>query len=227
MKPRISVIIPTLNESSNLETCVGSLGSDRDFELLVVDGGSKDRTPELAQSLGARVIRSQACRASQMNIGAQSSSNEILLFLHADTVLPPDWKEVVYQIICFPGVSVGAFKFKLDDDRLLFQLIERLANFRSHFFQMPYGDQAIFVKRDIFFRLGAFPEISIMEDFVFCRTARKLGRIKTASSAVVTSGRRWRRRGIIKTTLINQLIIASFALGVSHTRLRELYDSVR
>ena len=224
---RTTVIIPTLNEASSLEACVKALGQSRDFELIVVDGGSEDGTTRIAEKLKATVMTAPASRAAQMNLGARIASNDIFMFLHADTIVPEDWQNVVHDTLNIPGVALGAFKFGLDESGSGFRLIEKLANFRSHFFQMPYGDQAMFVKRDIFQRIGGFPEITIMEDYAFCRAIRKLGEIKTANLTAVTSGRRWQRLGLFRTTLVNQLIIALFNFGVSDRVLRRIYDSTR
>lgn len=224
---KITVIVPTLNEAHNMSSCVSALGSGSDFELIVVDGGSSDDTVKLSMELGARVFRTSACRATQMNLGARESSNDIFVFLHADTRLPHDWREVVTETLLRPGVSVGAFRFSLDDDRWQFRAIEKLANFRSNHFGMPYGDQAIFVTRENFYRLNGYPEIFIMEDFAFCRAARRTGLVMTAPSRAVTSSRRWKQRGILKTMLINQLIIALFFMGVSDRTLRRIYDSAK
>lgn len=227
MSGNISVIIPTLNEECNLAACVAALGSRHDYELIVVDGGSQDNTAETALNLKARLFITRACRAAQMNLGANAASNDIFLFLHADTILPHDWKDTVWKTMQTPGTLIGAFEFSLDTSRWQFTVIEKLAGFRSRFFQMPYGDQAIFVNRENFYRIGAFPELIIMEDFAFCQAARKLGRIRTASAKAVTSSRRWKERGIIKTTLINQLVIALYSIGVPDRTLRRIYDSTK
>lgn len=227
MPGNISVIIPTLDEACNLAACVAALGSRHDYELIVVDGGSQDNTAETALNLEARLFKTRACRAAQMNLGANAASNDIFLFLHADTILPHDWKDIVLETTLIPGTSVGAFEFSLDASSWQFIMIEKLAGFRSRFFQMPYGDQAIFVNRDIFYRIGAFPELIIMEDFAFCQAAKKFGRVRTASAKAVTSSRRWKERGIIKTTLINQLVIALYSLGVPDGTLRRIYDSTK
>ena len=227
MSRNISVIIPTLNEARHLEACVAALVPLSDYELIVVDGGSHDGTTEIAFNLKARLFSTRPCRAAQMNLGANVASNDVFLFLHADTILPHDWKDIVHRTMLIPGTSAGAFEFSLDASSWEFASIEKLANFRSRFFQMPYGDQAIFVNRENFFRIGAFPEISIMEDFAFCQAAKKLGQIRTVSAKAVTSSRRWKERGIIKTTLINQLVIALYSIGVSDRTLRRIYDSTK
>ncbi len=223
----ISIIIPTLNEATSLETCVTALGSTRDFELIIVDGGSVDETATIGRGLKATVLTTTACRAIQMNAGANVATNEIFLFLHADTILPHDWRDHVQDTLQIPGIALGAFQFALDDQGFKFRLIERLANFRSVFFQMPYGDQALFIKRETFHKVGGFPEISIMEDYAFCRAVRKFGKIETGDSKAITSGRRWRRLGFIKTTFVNQLVIFLYNIGAPHRILRRIYDSVR
>ncbi|MDD3471287.1 MAG: TIGR04283 family arsenosugar biosynthesis glycosyltransferase [Syntrophaceae bacterium] len=227
MNSSVSVIIPTLNEEPNLEVCINALGSMRDFELIVVDGGSRDDTVTIAKKMDAQVFTTSPCRASQMNLGARMASGEILVFLHADTLLPDNWIQIVRKTLVPPNVILGAFEFSLDELRWQFLLIRKLANFRSRFFQMPYGDQALFVGRDNFYRIGGFPEIMIMEDFAFCRLAKRHGLIKTVSAQAITSCRRWKNRGIIRNTLINQYIIALFALGASDRKLRSIYDAIK
>ncbi len=224
---RISIIIPTLNEALNLEACVKALGKSENFELIVVDGGSQDETTTIAKELKATVLSTNACRAMQMNAGAKAATNDIFLFLHADTIVPEDWPDIVQTTLQINGIALGAFQFALDDSGTRFGVVQRLANFRSKFFQMPYGDQGMFVTRDVFYRVGGFPEITIMEDYAFCRAVRKFGGIKTVNSRAITSGRRWRKLGFFRTTLVNQLIIALFNIGVSDKVLRRIYDSAK
>jgi rSAM/selenodomain-associated transferase 2 len=158
-----------------------------------------------------------------MNAGAGEAYGEILLFLHADTRLPRKWANLVRAELDKPGVAVGAFSLRFDETARWSQAIERLANFRSRRLNMPYGDQAIFIRADLFRRMGGFLEMPIMEDFEFMRRVRKQGRISIIPEPVVTSARRWRESGVCWTTAVNQVVIMGYFLGVSPHLLARLY----
>jgi len=217
----ISIIIPTLNEESEvsrwreLTPWVG--------EVMIVDGGSTDQTVSLARSQGLRVEVCRAGRGAQMNYGARLASGRVLLFLHADTRMPPGFAGLILQCLNGPATLAGAFSLAIDKAGPGLKFIEHCANLRARLFQLPYGDQAIFLRRDDFLQLGEFPETPIMEDFLFIRKAGKQGRITILPEAVLTSARRWRRLGIIRATLINQLVILGFYAGVPLHKLSALY----
>ncbi|TVS11466.1 MAG: DUF2064 domain-containing protein, partial [Planctomycetaceae bacterium] len=221
--PRISVIIPALNEASHLTDTLSALKNARNVETIVVDGGSCDGTDSLAVDQGALLIRSAAGRARQMNDGAQTATGDILLFLHADTRLPDRFDEQVRELLARPTVAGGAFRLRIDGDRRAFRLIEWMVNLRSRWLHMPYGDQAIFLRSDMFRRLGGFPELPIMEDFEFIRRLRQHGTITIAPASVTTSSRRWEKLGPWKTTWINQRIILGYYLGISPDTLAKWY----
>ena len=217
----ISIIIPTLNEESEvsrwteLTPWVG--------EVIIVDGGSSDQTVSLARSQGFRVEVCRAGRGAQMNHGARLACGKVLLFLHADTRMPPGFAGLILQCLNGPATLAGAFSLAIDKAGPGLKFIERFANLRARFFHLPYGDQALFLRRDDFLQLGGFPETPIMEDFLFIRKAGKQGRITILPQAVLTSARRWRRLGIIRATLINQLVILGFYAGVPLQKLSALY----
>jgi hypothetical protein len=215
----ISVIIPTLNEEENIAECLASTQEPANAERIVVDGGSRDRTIKIALACGARVLTSPAGRARQMNAGAEVARGDLFLFLHADTRLPEGFANCVRQTLAQPGVAAGAFQFRLDVSSRNLQIIERVANWRSRRLQMPYGDQAIFIRSALFREIGGFPEIPIMEDCEFIRRLKKKGRILTLPQSALTSARRWRRLGIWKTTLINELVLGAYYLGFSPSRI--------
>ncbi len=219
----ISVIVPTLNEAATIwPTLDRILRLDR-VEVVVADGGSSDGTAEIARSLGAAVVESKKGRAVQMNAGAAAASGEVLVFLHADTLLPDGWTTLVREIAERQGIVGGAFKFKLDKTLPWSRIIERLANARSRILQMPYGDQAIFLKADLLRKMGGFPEIPIMEDFEFVRRLRAKGDISLAPVPATTSARRWKRLGVLTTTLINQIVILAYFAGVPPDSIARLY----
>jgi rSAM/selenodomain-associated transferase 2 len=227
--PLISIIIPTLDEEENIAACLASGRTSPNTEMIVVDGGSRDRTGEIARSCGAKVIQSVPGRARQMNAGAESATGDLLLFLHADTRLPRGFAHFVRRILSLPGALAGAFEFRLDAASPGLRLVERVTNWRSRCLQLPYGDQAIFIRSSLFREVGGFPDLPIMEDFAFIRRLKKKkrGRIHTASLPAITSARRWRVLGIWNTTLINQLIILAYYLGLSPARIHRLARRMR
>jgi rSAM/selenodomain-associated transferase 2/rSAM/selenodomain-associated transferase 1 len=221
-QPYVSVIIPALNEDAHIGKAILSARSP-DAEILVVDGGSRDRTAERAERSGAKVLSSPRGRGLQQNLGAAAARGSILLFLHADTQLPKDYVPQVFETLMDRRVAMGAFCFKTDLNRPLMRGIEFFTNIRSRYLRLPYGDQALFVRRSCFQAVGGFPEMPIAEDLFFVRLVLRLGRIGIAPTHAITSGRRWKQGGILKTTLINQLILAGFALGISPKALARLY----
>jgi rSAM/selenodomain-associated transferase 2/rSAM/selenodomain-associated transferase 1 len=220
----LSIIIPALDEAGQLP---GVLESTRDAldvaERIVVDGGSRDGTPERAAALGARVIFSSPGRAVQMNAGARVAEGTALLFLHADTRLPFGFDHHVRRILSGNGTAAGAFLHAIEGGAGRFRAIERLANFRSVHLQMPYGDQGIFLKSERFREAGGFPELPIMEDFELMRRLRRLGSVEIAPSAVISSSRRYPEIGFAQTTSINQLMILGYMLRVPPERLAAWY----
>jgi hypothetical protein len=219
----ISVIVPALDEAEGIGRTLACIPKRDDLEVIVVDGGSADGTPERARALGARVIPSAPPRARQMNLGAAAARGAIYLFLHADTRLPESFADSVRQASATPSVAAGAFTLKIDSRRAGIRAVERLANLRSRYLSLPYGDQALFVNAPLFWELGGFPLLPIMEDFALVRRLARRGRIAIIDRPVVTAGRRWERLGILRTTLINQLIVLAYALGVPPELLARWY----
>lgn len=219
---KISIILPTLNEEEVLGPTLESLQSGSNMEILIADGGSRDRTLEIAESFGARPIASRPGRGRQMNQGAAAAKGEVLVFVHADTRLPFLYDCALRRAIASGAVG-GAFAFALDKSFPASTLVTRMVDLRSRYLNIPYGDQAYFVRSDIFARLGAYPDIPILEDVYFWRALKKTGRVQLIALAAVTSGRRWRQLGMIKTTAINQLIMSGDFLGISPEKLVKLY----
>jgi hypothetical protein len=220
--PMISIIIPTLNEEGQIEACLASAESPSPVERIVVDGGSADRTLEIARSCGAKVIASARGRGRQMNAGAQFAAGDFLLFLHADTRLPAGYAEKVRAILSLPGIAAGAFEFRLDETSPSLRFIERVANWRSRRLQLPYGDQAIFLRSSRFQATGGFPDTTIMEDYEFIMGLKKFGRIYTAPYPATTSARRWGQLGIWRATLLNEAVVVAYYLGISPSGLLRL-----
>ncbi|MEH2162844.1 MAG: TIGR04283 family arsenosugar biosynthesis glycosyltransferase [Nostoc sp.] len=220
---KIYIIIPTLNEAGNIKEAIATTQPNTNIEVIIVDGGSKDDTIEIAKSLNVKVISSSPSRAVQMNTGAIAATGEILLFLHADTRLPIGFDEMIRTALQQPGIVAGAFKLRIDASLLSLRWVELGVNLRSHFCQMPYGDQAIFLTKEVFQQIGGFPELPIMEDFELIRRLKPIGRIVIIPTPVLTSARRWLQKGVFKTTLLNQIVIIAYLLGVSPERIRSWY----
>jgi rSAM/selenodomain-associated transferase 2 len=223
MNCKISVIIPTLNEASNIKATILSTQASINIEVIVVDGGSTDNTVDISQSLGVKVIFSQSGRANQMNAGAKLASGDIFLFLHGDTLLPDGFDVIVRKALQKPKTIAGAFTLQIDATHWSLRLVESAVNLRSRFLQMPYGDQAIFLSKEIFNEIGNFPQLPIMEDFEIIRRLKRKGNIAIIDVSVITSGRRWLKKGVIRTTLINQIAIIAYLIGISPQRIGEWY----
>jgi uncharacterized protein len=226
---KISIVIPAINEAKSMATVLTGIGDLPNVEVIVVDGGSEDETIAIAQGFGIKVMSSPPGRARQMNAGAKAATGDILLFLHADTILPFGFDRMVRSTLAapFPGdlpdPIAGAFTLKIDDPLPSLRAIEWLVAWRSQWRQMPYGDQAIFLTAATFWELGGFKEMPIMEDFELIRRLQRQGRIEILPASVVTSPRRWLKRGVWKTTFINQAIVIGYLLGVSPARLADWY----
>jgi rSAM/selenodomain-associated transferase 2/rSAM/selenodomain-associated transferase 1 len=220
---KISVIIPTLNEADQIAAPLSDLTRMATVETIVVDGDSRDTTADLAAAMGAKVLRRTPSRAAQMNAGAAAASGEIFIFLHADTRLPKKFQEAVWQSAQQQGFTAGAFSLRIDSEARGLRLIERIANWRSRVLGMPYGDQAIFLTRRLFFDMGGYRDMPIMEDFDFVRRLKRRGKLVILPECVQTSARRWLTLGILRTWLTNQLMIAGYFLGISPERLATWY----
>ena len=220
---KISVIIPARNEAQHIQATLRSISADPNSEIIVVDGGSADTTRSLALAAGVTVLSTSRGRAGQQNIGAAAASGEILFFLHADTQAPPDYAHLILQALQAPNVSAGAFSLAIANHHPGLRAITQVANLRSQWLQLPYGDQGLFLRSQLFFHLGGFPRQPIMEDFAFVRQLQKHGRIITLPQTVLTSDRRWQHLGLWRTTYINQLIIFGYYLGVAPATLARIY----
>ncbi|WP_375513440.1 TIGR04283 family arsenosugar biosynthesis glycosyltransferase [uncultured Nostoc sp.] len=220
---KISIIIPAINEAGNIKKAIATTQGSINIEIIVVDGGSDDDTVEIAQSLGVKIISSSPGRAVQMNVGAVTANGDILLFLHADSRLPSGFDDMIRTALQHPETVAGAFNLRIDASLLSLRWVELGVNLRSHFYQMPYGDQAIFLTKQVFQQIGGFPELPIMEDFELMRRLKRTGRIVIIPTPVVTSARRWLQKGVFKTTLLNQIVIIAYLLGISPERICRWY----
>ena len=219
----LSIIIPALNEEAQLGATLLAARRDQPHEIIVADGGSTDRTIEVARAHDVIVLKAPAGRARQMNAAAEVATGGVLLFLHADTLLPANYSELIRATLSRPGVVGGAFQFALGGAFAGRRLIERGTNWRARVRQMPYGDQGLFLRRETFDQLNGFPDQAIMEDYEFVRRLQRLGRIALADGAATTSGRRWQRLGPWRTTLINSLMVLGYRAGVAPATLAKWY----
>ena len=211
----ISVVIPALDEAGWIDSAVASALAVGDAECIVVDGGSRDATLEQATRAGARTAVSRRGRAAQLNTGARLARHPLLVFLHADTVLPTGYDRAVRRILLSPGIACGAFRLRIEPATSSLRAIEKIANLRARRLAMPYGDQALFIRADRFHQLRGFPDLPVMEDFEFVRRLRRMGRIEVARETVATSARRWRQRGAWRTTMLHQAAVLAYLGGVA------------
>lgn len=218
---KISIVIPVLNEARHLSNTLSIQATD--IEIIVVDGGSQDETIAIAQSFGVKVLQSAPGRAAQMNAGAKVASGEILLFLHADTRLPDGFDQMIRNAL--KAAIAGAFQLSIDANQPGIRWIEQGVNWRSRYLQLPYGDQALFLRTETFHKIGGFPDLPIMEDFEFVRTLQQLGKIVILPKPVITSGRRWQKLGVFRTTIVNQIVVFAYLMGISPTRIQAWYRS--
>jgi rSAM/selenodomain-associated transferase 2 len=227
MKYSFSVIIPVFGESSLINRTIDHVydtGAGFDLEVIVVDGDNKGRTNSSIKKTSVMKIQSDKGRAKQMNKGASAANGEILLFLHADTELPDQAFKTISSVIEDEQYVGGAFDLGIKSDKCVFRLIEKLANIRTRLTRVPYGDQAIFVRREIFRKVNGFREIAVMEDVDLMRHIKRLGaRIYIARQKVKTSARRWEKEGVISCTLRNWALISLYSLGVCPDKLAKYY----
>jgi rSAM/selenodomain-associated transferase 2 len=238
--PAISVVLPCLDEHEALPQAVaGVLGqiTNEPLELILADGGSRDGTIEafldltrncVARGWAAKVVVSERSgRAAQMNAGARVATGDSLLFLHADTWLNPAAVRAVLQALRDPRVAGGGFRHSFRERSAILKLISLWATGRSILRGIHYGDQAMFIRREVFEAVGGFPEIPLFEDLELARAMKTRGRVTTLPMAAVTSARRLRRGGVLKTGLLFAWLRLRYALGADPARLKAVYPDVR
>lgn len=223
----VSVVVPALDEERAIAATLARLREPGVLEVIVVDGGSRDRTREIAAPLADRVLVAPTGRAAQMNAGARVSSGDVLFFVHADTLVPRGFAAAIARALEDPRVPGGRFDLELDRPGLAFAVIAAMVNLRSRFSGLFTGDQGIFVRRDVFERIGGFPEEPLMEDLALALALRREGQTAALRERVVTSARRWSEEGVARTVLRMWTIRSLFALGVSPRTLARWYAPVR
>jgi rSAM/selenodomain-associated transferase 2 len=223
-QPFLSVIIPVLNEAAGILSQLESLQflRGKGATLIVVDGGSEDSTAELAGPLVDLVTHSPRSRAVQMNAGARASSSEVLLFLHADTALPSCAFECIHEVVT-SGALWGRFDVRIDGKHSLLRIVEGMMNWRSRLSGIATGDQAIFVRREVFERIGGYPDLPLMEDIVLSKKLKRIAPPACLRERVVTSGRRWERHGVMRTILLMWRLRAGFFFGADPHELAVRY----
>ena len=223
----LSIIIPTLNEEGTLKETLAPIAPCLDCEIIVVDGGSKDGTIGIAHKYASVVLDSSPGRGIQQHTGACQAQGDLLLFLHADTLLPRGFKIMIERTLSEPKTVFGAFHLEHHPSTALLNLVGLMGNFRSLILKMPYGDQGLFMRRSDYFRVGGFKNLPIMEDVDLVRRLNKIGKFKLVKAKVRTSARRYDRNGIVYTTVRNWSLIIRYLLGQSPERLHRLYSDAR
>jgi len=228
MSGRLSIIVPVLNEQDGIVAVLESLSAlrARSTEVIVVDGGSRDRTVALARPLCDQLIVAPRGRAAQMNAGAAAARGDVLLFLHADTSLPADADRLVLDGLAASGRPWGRFDVRITGHHPLLPVIAALMNLRSRLTGIATGDQAIFVDRGAFAAIGGFPDIALMEDIVLSRRLKRLGRPLCLTARALTSGRRWEKHGVVRTILTMWSLRLAFFLGAKPDKLAASYGYV-
>lgn len=222
---RLSVIIPALDEQEMVAAAVASAAAAD--EVIVVDGGSRDGTVEEARNAGAAVLLSRRGRGRQMNAGAAAASGDVLLFLHADSRLPLGFRERVLAVVYEQGCGWGRHDVRFDRGGTLLRAIAWLISVRSRLTRSATGDQAIFVRRDLFDALGGYGEATLFEDVELCRKLKRRVRMGIPPGAVVTSSRRWLAGGTVRVSLRMWALKALYLAGVPSERLAHLYRDQR
>ena len=222
----LSIIIPTLDEDVCLEQTLVSISSHA-HEIIVVDGGSKDDTVEIAHKYTPVVLDSDRGRGIQQHTGACHANGEVLLFLHADTRLPKGFEIMIETTLSDPKTVFGAFRLGHHPSTAFLNLVALMANLRSLLLKMPYGDQGLFMRRSDYFRVGGFKKLPLMEDVDLVRRLRKIGKFKLVKAKVGTSARRYDRNGVVYTTVRNWSLIIRYLLGQSPEHLHRFYSDAR
>lgn len=222
----VSIIIPTLNEADRIGELIGQTREVGECEIVVVDGGSDDGTPERARAADVCLATDRG-RAIQQNAGAAGSSGDVLLFLHADCRLPAAALEAVRAALSDPRVVAGCFRQRIDADGFRYRLMERGNALRVKLLRWAYGDQGIFVRRDAFEAVGGFPDLKLMEDLFLMKRLKRRGRIVLLDAELQVSARRWQKQGLARQTLRNWALTLLAHCGVSPDRLARFYPQVR
>ncbi len=230
LEPTFSIIIPTKNEAGTILktlTHIRQTSSSYSTETIIVDGGSQDDTLALVQNKATLVLKyPQPNRGAQMHCGAQQAKGKIFLFLHADTLLPDNWQNILMEVFSESGGKAPvalAFRLSFDSDKLFYRTIELLTRVRTFFTRVPHGDQALAVQREAYKRSGGYPNAPLMEEYLLIPKLRKMGRLFLLQEKVRTSSRKYVKKGPLRNSLRNLTLIFLFFLGVSPNKLSKIY----
>jgi rSAM/selenodomain-associated transferase 2 len=223
---RTSIIIPTLNEERCLAATLHGLRRHRPHEIIVADGGSTDTTCALAAAAD-RLLHTSRGRAAQMNHGAAQAAGDVLLFLHADCGLEEGALPALIACLRRSGVVAGCFRMRVTAPGPMYRMIDACATARVRLAGFIYGDQGLFLTREVFTRVGGFPPVPFLEDVLISQSLRRLGRVIVAPRHIEVSPRRWQRQGVLRQTLRNWTLTALAAAGVPPDRLARYYPVVR
>jgi len=220
---KISIIIPTINEASNLPLLLSDLSSiQKEGEIIIVDSGSEDKTIDVANIYGAKVfISKERNRGLQLDIGAKNSKGEWLIFLHADTRLTHDWFKKINSFLKGNKNSIYYFEFKINHKKIIYRVLEILVNFRSKFFKQPYGDQGLIIHRTTYFKNNGFRKIPLMEDVDFLRRLTQKKDLKQLNLPIFISSRKWERTNIFLQAIKNWQLRRRWLKGES---LKSIYS---
>lgn len=229
--PNLSVVVPTLNEENSIDRCLDSIGFDDGVDVVMSDGGSSDRTVSLAAARGAAVVEGPPGRGGQLNRGAAAATGDVLLFLHADCVLPSGWQDALTSALADSQTSLTCFLLRTEPEcpragSRLGGLWLRTLDLRARGGRLPYGDQAFGVRREVFDRVGGFPDIPLMEDLAFARACRRVGEIRRLPLEIRTTARRTTRHPF-RARLMMLVFPSLFQLGVSPATLARWYGNAR
>jgi rSAM/selenodomain-associated transferase 2 len=222
---RLSIIIPTLEEAEGIVATLESLGElrRRGHEVIVVDGGSRDGTANLARNLADRVLAESAGRAAQMNAGARAAAGDVLLFLHADSRLPAGADRLVLQGLVAGGFAWGRFDVRIAGSHVLLRAVEAMMNVRSRLTHICTGDQGLFVRREVFDAVGGYPRQALMEDIAISARLRRVSAPLCLRERCLTSARRWESQGVLRTVVQMWWLRLQYALGAAPARLARSY----
>ncbi len=224
---RLSIIVPALDEAEGIVAALEALADlrRRGHEVIVVDGGSSDGTPQLAQAAADRVLAANPGRAAQMNLGARAAAGDVLLFLHADTRLPESADKLIAQGLEAGNFLWGRFDVRILGGHPLLRVVEAMMNLRSRLTRVCTGDQALFMRREAFDAVGGYPEQALMEDIEISLSLRRLSAPLCLRQRCLTSARRWEGRGVLRTIVLMWRLRLQYALGAAPERLARTYGN--
>jgi rSAM/selenodomain-associated transferase 2 len=230
MEFQLSVIIPTLNEEKNIADIIDFINQEKiKVEIIISDADSTDKTKQIAAAKGAKIVNSKnASRGKQLNKGAKIATAPILLFLHADSTLEKGSLSLLVNKMQNKMDKIGGcFTLEIKSEHPLLKFISWSSNLRSKYFKLIFGDQGIFIRKEIFYELGGFPDIELMEDWEFSKKMREFGKMLFLDKKIYTSARRWEKFGVLNTILLMHKIKILYLLGYSPEKLKKIYHDAR